>query len=87
MTTYGNDNRDGLVSANKDKPIRVMLDGVEHRLTVMEAVQLRTHLTRELDALRVKCPTCRCMLMPGMECGCCRASAASDGLTCPPEEP
>lgn len=28
-------------------------------------------INRELDAFRVKCPTCRCRLLPGATCECC----------------
>lgn len=40
-------------------------------LTVNEAYELVRHIRSQVDALRVKCPTCRCRIMPGVECSCC----------------
>ena len=44
-------------------------------------------LTAKLDAFRVKCPGCRCRLLPGETCRCCEADVevdAPDWEWCPP---
>ena len=45
--------------------------GAKCRLTVVEARDLRDRITAAIDVLRVKCPTCRCMIVPGDTCRCC----------------
>lgn len=46
--------------------IRARLDAL-----YTEVNDLRT----ELDAYRVKCPTCRCEIIPGEGCSCCDDAA------------
>jgi ribosomal protein L32 len=43
--------------------------------------EAREHLTRllkKLDTFKVKCPTCRCRILPGKTCACCADSACED---------
>lgn len=37
----------------------------------LELLQKVTEVTAKIDAFKVKCPTCRCMILPGRPCPCC----------------
>lgn len=34
----------------------------------------------QIDALRVKCPTCRCRIVPGAKCMCCWSYGIEEAL-------
>ncbi len=36
-------------------------------------------LDAELDKRKVKCPTCRCRILPGQTCRCCARTSCDDG--------
>lgn len=56
-----------------DRPLRVTvhLGGVDHMLTLDEWRELRRGVAEQVQALKVKCPTCRCRIMPDDWCMCC----------------
>lgn len=40
-------------------------------LTLAECYDLQKAMQDGKDRLKTKCPTCRCMIYPFAECGCC----------------
>jgi hypothetical protein len=52
---------------------RVIFDylGIHHDMSWDESLLLVAAVRHARDALKVKCPTCRCRVLPGTECGCC----------------
>jgi hypothetical protein len=51
--------------------VKFMLEGVEHEMLVEDAFDLIHQIRTNINALRQKCPTCRCHILPGSECACC----------------
>ena len=66
--------------ANMSEP-RVIFDylGIHHDMSIEESMQLRAAIAGTLYALKVKCPGCRCFLLPGEPCGCCADVALAAG--------
>lgn len=63
---------------SESHPVVFSFAGSEHHLTVDEAVAHLHIVGRAVDALRVKCPTCRCRILPGTTCACCGEPACID---------
>ena len=59
------------LAAERPKRVHVPIGSVEHSWTVEEATTVIARISKAIDALRVKCPTCRCRILPGQICGCC----------------
>lgn len=57
---------------------RVIFDfnGQHFDLSTDESLCLLRTIARQRDRLRVKCPTCRCRIMPDSVCGCCAGAIA-----------
>lgn len=58
--------------------IGVVLGGVEHVLTLDEWRAIEREAQVAIDSFRVKCPTCRCRILPGQTCGCCASMCLED---------
>jgi len=55
--------------------VRVIFDylGIHHDMSLDESLLLVAAVRLARDALKVQCPTCRCLIFPGSTCGCCSA--------------
>lgn len=62
-------------------PVVFRFAGVEHHLTIEEACDVLARLGLAVNAQRVKCPTCRCRILPGVECRCCGEPALESDET------
>lgn len=61
--------KNDLAILHPDAVVGLTQEVIEERLELLQACSRRY---RELlEAFRVKCPTCRCRILPGHECVCC----------------
>ena len=54
-----------------DFPIKILIKGIEHSFTISQARVIMRDLQVNIDMLRIKCPTCRCKILPNQTCSCC----------------
>jgi hypothetical protein len=64
---------DRALQAHGERPLRVLvpIGDVEHSWTIDEAQRIIWRIHEAINALKVKCSTCRCRILPGSVCGCC----------------
>lgn len=62
------------------RPVVFEFQGETLALSVDEARALISTVGAAINALRVKCPTCRCRLLPVQSCGCCNEPDLGDDL-------
>ena len=64
--------------------VRFTFRGTEYVVPDAEAHDLTNAImlarARAMDAVRVKCPTCRCRIMPDEQCACCEDATAMAAL-------
>lgn len=64
-------------------PITVHFHGIDHTMTIDAARELMRDIRGQIDALKVKCPTCRCRILPDSACSCCNEPDVPDLLELP----
>jgi|GEM_PF-4185972 len=60
--------------------VTVRIGNEDRSMTIEEAKRLISRILDAINATRVKCPTCRCMILPGSECSCCAQPEIDDGV-------
>jgi len=64
----------------KTRCIDITIEGVSYLFTIEEAKALINEISGKIYALKVKCPTCRCKILPGEVCFCCEEDGILDWL-------
>lgn len=58
--------------------VHVEIGGVTHVWSVPESYEVIGRIRAAQDALKVKCPTCRCRIYPDTTCECCASCFEDD---------